>query len=95
MTKEIKQIKNRILPILKSRDIKKAAIFGSYVRNEQKPESDIDILVELKKGNSLFDLIGLEFDLQDKLGKKVDLLTYKSIHPLLKESILREQQPIL
>lgn len=95
MTKEIEQIKNQSLPILKSREVKRAAIFGSYVRSEQQPTSDIDILVEFKGKKSLFDLVNLELKLQEKLGRKVDLLTYKSIHPLLRKRILKEQQVIL
>lgn len=95
MTKEIERIKNQAIPILKSRDVKRAAIFGSYVRSEQTPRSDIDILIEFKGKKSLFDLVNLEFTLQEKLGKKVDLLTYKSIHPLLRKRILKEQQAIL
>jgi predicted nucleotidyltransferase len=57
--------------------------------------SDVDILVELPKGASLLDLAGLKIDLEGRLGNEVDVLTYNSIYPLLKERILSEEVAIL
>ncbi|MBS3094098.1 nucleotidyltransferase family protein [Candidatus Pacearchaeota archaeon] len=95
-TKEqIQEIKKKILPILKKNNIKKAGIFGSYARGEQKENSDIDILVEVQKGWSLLDLIGLELELKKLLRKEIDLLTYNGIHPLLKQSILNDEVRII
>jgi len=92
----IKQIKDKIKPILKRHDVKRAAVFGSYARGGQNKKSDIDILIEYEKDDkSLFDLVGLEIKLKKKLNKKVDLITYDSIHPLLRESILKNQKTIL
>ena len=82
-------IKNKIIPILKKNDVVKSSVFGSYARGDNNPESDIDILIEFKGRKSLFDLVGLQHEIEDELGRKVDLLTYKSIHPLLKDYILR------
>lgn len=93
--KKIKKIKNKIMPILNRHSVKKAAIFGSFARGEEKKTSDIDILVKLPGEKSLLDLIGLKLDLEDILNKKVDVLTYDSIHPLLKNIILNEQKIIL
>ena len=90
----IKTIKIQVLPILKRNDVAKAAIFGSYATGNQKKSSDIDFLVKFKGSKSLFDLVDLKFELEEKLGKKVDILTYDSIHPLLKEIILNEQKVI-
>jgi len=95
MTDSIKKLKSKINPILKRHHVKKAAIFGSFARGEQKKSSDVDILVKFPGGKSLFDLIGLKLDLEDKLNKKVDVLTYDSIHPLLRNIILDEQKVIL
>ncbi len=58
-------------------------------------ESDIDILIEFEGRRSLLDLAHLKNELEDTLGKRVDLLTYKSLHPRLKDRILAEQVPIL
>lgn len=92
---EIEKIKNKILPILKQAGVKRSSLFGSYVRGDQVKQSDIDILVELPKGSSLLDLIGLEMDLKKAVGKKVDLLTYNSIHPKLLGYIQKDQIQIL
>lgn len=76
--------------------MKKAALFGSVVRKEDKKGSDVDILIKFEKNDkSLFDLSGLKIELEEKLNKKVDILTYDSLHPLLKDIILKEQKVIL
>lgn len=92
---ELEEIKNKIIPVLQRHDVKKAAIFGSFVREEQKEDSDIDILVEFKGDKSLLDLAGLKIELEEVLKRKVDVLTYNSLHPLLKDRILQEQKVIL
>lgn len=90
----IQDISAKIIPVLKSRGVLKAALFGSVVRGEVGKKSDVDVLVQLEEGKTLLDLVKLQFDLEDKLGQKVDLLTYGSIHSLLKDIILKEQQII-
>jgi len=65
------------------------------VRREMKEDSDIDILVELPKEKSLLDFVALKLELEETLGRKVDLVEYSTIHPLLKERVLREQVPVL
>ena len=95
MNMELKEIKSKIIPVLKRNDIKRAAIFGSFVRGEQKKDSDIDILVEFDGKKSLLDLAGLKIELEEILGRKVDVLTYNSLHPLLRDRILQEQKVIL
>ena len=66
------RIKEKILSILKKYGIKKAALFGSFARGEQKPDSDIDILVKFKdrENKTLLDLVGLEMELVDVLNRK-------------------------
>ena len=91
---DIQSIKTKITPILEDQGVVKAAIFGSYATGEAKANSDIDLLVQLEDRKSLFDLVGLKLDLEDALNKKVDLLTYNSIHPYLKRIILNEQKVI-
>ena len=95
MDMELEDIKYKIIPILKRYDVKRAALFGSFVRGEQREDSDIDILVEFKDGKSLLDLAGLKIELEEALGRKVDVLTYNSLHPLLRDKILQEQKVIL
>jgi predicted nucleotidyltransferase len=76
-------------------DVIRASLFGSYVRGEQTTKSDIDFLVEFKGRKSLLDLVNLEMELKDLLHKKVDVLTYRSINPLLRDRIMSEQKVIL
>jgi predicted nucleotidyltransferase len=66
------------------------AIFGSYVRDEQKKESDIDLLVEILRPISLLELAGAEIYLSEVLEAKVDLVPKRSVREELKEMILRE-----
>jgi len=75
--------------------VKRAGFFGSIVRGEMTDESDVDLLVEFEKRTSLLDLAGLKIELEDALNRRVDVLTYRSLHPLLKDRILAEQVRIL
>ena len=95
MNEQTIEIKEKILNALKQNDVKRASLFGSVVRGELTDESDIDILVEFKGRKSLLDLVGLKLELEEMLKRKVDVLTYNSLHPLLKDRILREQEVIL
>ncbi|RKY88093.1 nucleotidyltransferase [candidate division KSB1 bacterium] len=72
--------------------IKEIGIFGSYVKGEQQETSDIDILVEFEETArlSLFDIAGLEIELSDILGIKVDLIERKNLKPYIRQRILRE-----
>ena len=88
-------IKNSILKVLERHDVKRASPFGSFAQGEQAEGSDIDLLVELSGQRSLLDLVGLKLELQEVLQMKVDVLTYNSIHPLLRDNILNEQVIIL
>jgi len=73
------EIFKKVVSILKRYGAKKIAIFGSYARDEAKPESDIDILVAFSERKSLLDLVVIEQELSDVLSVKADLLTEKSI----------------
>lgn len=90
----LEKIKPKIIEILKRNNVKRAGIFGSYSEGEYKKDSDIDILIEPPKGIGL-GFVRIQLELQDKLKKKVDLLTYKSIHPLLKGRILNQEIRII
>lgn len=95
MSEDVKQISLKILPILKQAGVLKSSLFGSIARGQARPDSDVDILVELPKNSTMFDLMDLEAKLQSQLGKKVDLVTYRSVHHLLRDSIFKEQIQIL
>lgn len=91
----IEEIKQKAIPILKDAGITRSSLFGSYVRGEQRDDSDIDFLVEYPDHTSLFDVVALKNNLEDILGKSVDLVGFDSIKPRLKQYILPEQLPIL
>ncbi len=74
--------------------IKNLSVFGSYVRGEQTPESDIDILVEFEKPITLIQFIKLENYLSKLLGLKVDLVIKKSLKPYIKKQVLKEAIPL-
>ncbi len=79
---------------LRKHGAKNIAVFGSYARNKEKKNSDIDILVKFKNKKSLLDLVGIEMELSERTGKKIDLLTEKSISPYLIDRIKKEMKVI-
>lgn len=95
MKVNLEKIKSKALPILKQAGVTRSSVFGSYVRGEARESSDIDMLVEIPKGTGLFGFVELQRELEHVLKKKVDLVTFKSIHPLLRDRILKEQIPII
>ena len=95
MIKDIEKIKKKILPVLLRHGVRKAGLFGSFVRDEMSGESDIDILVELDSDISLLDFVGIKLEIEEVLVKNVDLIEYDTIKPLIKETILNEQVVIL
>ena len=90
---EIEQIKRKILPILKFYNIKKAGLFGSLVRGELQKASDI--LVKINGNISLLDFVGIKLEIEEELGRKVDLIEYSAIKPVLRDNILKEQVAII
>jgi len=91
---KLKEIE-KIIPVLKKHDVVRAGLFGSFARGEARRKSDVDILIEFDGKRSLLDLARLEIELENKLKKKVEVLTYNSIHPLLREKIMKEEVRIL
>ena len=61
-----------------------------HLLGEDKPGSDVDVIVNLEEGRSLFDLIALKNDLEELLGRKVDVVTEDSVHWYIKEKIIQE-----
>ena len=70
-------------------------LFGSIVRNQDLPESDIDLLVDFDPARSLFDLIALKLELEEMLGKKVDVVTERALHPAIAEKVKNEAVSLL
>jgi len=69
-------------------------VFGSVARGDADESSDIDLLVRMSPGRSVFDIGGLLMDLQDLLGRRVDVVTERGLRPRIREQVLREAVPV-
>lgn len=96
MNQELSEIKKKIKPVLKKYPVSYAGVFGSFARGDEKKRSDFDVMIRLKPKSSfsLFDLIGMERELTNKIGCKVDLATEKSIGPYIRSSVFRDLKSI-
>jgi uncharacterized protein len=83
-----------ILRIAAKRGASNVRFFGSVARGEADSKSDIDLLVDLEPGRSLFDLGGLLMDLQDLLDHKVDVVTERGLRERIRERVLKEAVPL-
>ncbi|MFT4312697.1 MAG: nucleotidyltransferase family protein [Candidatus Woesearchaeota archaeon] len=91
---ELEKIIHTTKHILEKYQVQKASIAGSFARLEQKKTSDIDIVIQPPK-NFGFALAKIEQELEKALKRKIDLLTYNSISPILKTQMMQEQVQIL
>lgn len=90
----IQSKRNEILEIAGRYGARQVYVFGSVARNEMHPGSDIDFLVEMESGRSLFDLGGMLYDLRELLGVDVDVVTPKGLRPRIKDEVIREAIPL-
>lgn len=95
MSPTIDDIRNKVTNVMRRRGVIRASIFGSIARGEATRTSDVDFLVEFETGRSLIDLAGLRLDLAETLERHVDVATANSLHPRLRDRILKELVPIL
>jgi predicted nucleotidyltransferase len=86
----LEEIKRRALPVIKQYGIAKFFLFGSYACGDAKSESDIDICIEEGVPMSLFDLSGFYLDLEEHLGKNVDVVTMDGVKGDFRENIEKE-----
>jgi uncharacterized protein len=86
--------RKEILQIASRHGAQNLRIFGSQVKGTADKDSDIDVLVEFEEGRSLLDRIALIQDLEDLLGMKVDVVTEKALHPVIRDQILQEAVPL-
>jgi predicted nucleotidyltransferase len=85
----------KVTPLLKP-FVNRISVFGSYARGEERPKSDIDLLISLKPAKrrpalGLFDFIKLEQELEKKLGCEVDLITEEGVNPRRRQNIERDR----
>ena len=65
-------------------------VFGSVARGDARPDSDVDLLVEMERGRTLLDVVAIKQDVEDLLGRKVDVVTQAAVSPYMRESVLKE-----
>jgi len=90
----IRARRSEILQAASRHGAREVRLFGSVARNEASEASDVDLLVELEPGRSLFDLGGLGADLEALLGRRVDLAEVGGLSPHLRERVLSEAVPL-
>lgn len=91
---EFQNKRETILQIARQHGATNVRVFGSISRGDADADNDVDFLVDLEQGRSLFDLGGLLMDLQEFLGCPVDVVTEKGLRPRIRERVLREAMPL-
>ena len=86
--------REQLLRIAFANGAKTVKLFGSFAREQARPESDVDLLVTLEPGRSLMDLIAIKQDTEDVLGRHVDVVTEASLSPYLRKQVLAEATPL-
>ena len=86
----LRNLRGEIYAIARKHKAGKVYVFGSCARKEETPDSDVDILVELENGASLFDLMDLQDEYQKLLQCKVDVVSRRGLNPYLRDSVLSE-----
>jgi predicted nucleotidyltransferase len=91
MTPPLSLLKQHELEIRERFGVERIGIFGFFMRGEEKPESDVDVLVKFRDGEETFaHYMDLKFYLEDLFGRKVDLVIHDTLKPRLREPILSE-----
>ena len=88
---DITHLRNELTSLLENYAVRRMALFGSFSRGEERPDSDIDLLVDLPASVSLLGFIELKEHIEAKLKRKVDLVEYSLLKPRIREKVLQEQ----
>lgn len=86
--------RTQILRIASTHGARNLRVFGSFARGEERPDSDVDLIVEMESGRSLLDLVALGQELEELLHRRVDVLTEGGLHPAVRATILAEARPL-
>ncbi|MCH7702171.1 MAG: nucleotidyltransferase family protein [Planctomycetes bacterium] len=90
----VRKNRDRIVSIAARHGARNVRVFGSALRGDARVDSDIDLLVDLEPGRSLLDHVGLWQDLEELLGRRVDVVVEGGISPHLEQRILAEARPL-
>lgn len=91
---ELRARREEILELAKRHGAENVEVFGSVAREQADGRSDVDFLVDMKKGRSLFDMGALLMDLQDLLGCEVDIVTRKGLRERIRDRVIAEAKPL-
>lgn len=94
LEQRLKEKREEVLRIAAKHGARNVRVFGSVVRGEADEQSDIDFLVEMEVGRSLFDLGGLQYELERLLGCPVDVVTERGLKARIRDRVLREAVPL-
>jgi len=94
MIVRVKEHRDKIMSIARRHGITSIRLFGSTARGDAGPGSDLDFLVEMEPGRSLFDLGGFQVDLEEALRCKVDVVTENGLRERIREEVLQEALPL-
>jgi hypothetical protein len=86
--------REKILALAARRGVSNVRVFGSVARGTDREDSDLDLLVDIAPGMSLYAYMGLQLDIEDALGVKVEVCTEDELHPRLKSRILDEARAV-
>jgi predicted nucleotidyltransferase len=92
--RDLARRRDQILALAARHGAENVRVFGSVARGEALAESDVDFLVDLEKGRSLLDLAGLLVDLEDLIGRPVDVVTVSGLKARIRANVLEEAVPI-
>jgi len=90
----LKTRRNEILKIAEKYGARNLRLFGSAARGDADENSDVDLLVEMDQGRSLFDMGGMLMELEALLGRKVDIVTEKGLKKRIRERVMKEAVPL-
>ena len=94
LEQSLREKRDDILRLAAKHGARDVRVFGSLARGEADENSDIDLVVALDRGRSLFDLGGLQYDLQELLGCRVDVVTERSLKARVRQRVLQEAVPL-
>lgn len=90
----LQSLKKETALVLEKYDVESAGVFGSFARDENNAESDIDLLVQFQKPKTLLEIIALEQELTELTGRKVEVITKHALHPYLAPSVYKDLKPL-
>ena len=94
MNRKLRTHREAVLRLARQHGAQNVRIFGSAARGDDTIDSDLDVLVDMEKGRSLVDHVALKQELEDLLGQEVDVVTEASLHPRIRDRVLREAVPL-